>query len=74
MDWISKFRAAGGAEPADPPNETVNNGAPYDADKAIRSSAEKLAAAGDRQESIAEEIERQQISLAARYLAAVRAR
>jgi hypothetical protein len=75
MSWISRFRASGGAEPADPWNETVINGAPYDVRKAIRSSPENPAAPGDRPDAhIAEEIKRRQISLAVRYVAAVRAR
>jgi hypothetical protein len=74
MDWISRFRASGEAEPADPADETVINGAPYDAQKEVRSSPESPAAPGDRPEAIAEEIKRQQISAVVRYVAAVRAR
>jgi hypothetical protein len=74
MGWISRFRASGGAEPAVPWNETVINGAPYDARKAIRSSPENPAAPDRPDPHIAEEIKRRQLSLAVRYLAAVRAR
>ena len=74
MDLTSIFRASGEAEPADPADETVINGAPYDAQKEIRSSPQNPAAPGDRPEAIAEEIKRQQISALARYVAAVRAR
>jgi hypothetical protein len=75
MGWINKFGGPREAEPADPWGETVINGVPYDAHKAIRSDAEKPAAPVDRQDAqIAEEIKRRQISLAVRYVAAVRAR
>lgn len=75
MGWINTLGASGEAELADPWDETVINGAPYDSHKAIRSGAEKPAAAVDRQNAqIAEEIKRRQISLAVRYVAAVRAR
>jgi hypothetical protein len=70
MGWISSFRASGEAKQADPWNETVISGAPYDAHKAIRSSHP-----GDRPDAhIAEEIRRRQTSLAVRYVVAVRAR
>ena len=29
-DWMSRYRGSGAAEPADPADETVINGAPYD--------------------------------------------
>jgi hypothetical protein len=74
MDWINRFRASGNAEPANPWDETVINGAPYDAHKAIRSYPEPPSAPGDRPEAIAEEIKRRQLSAVMRYLAAVRAR
>jgi hypothetical protein len=76
MGWINKFGGPREAEPADPWDETVINGAPHDDHKAIRSDAGKAAAAPvDRQNAqIAEEIKRRQISLAVRYVAAVRAR
>ena len=74
MGWINKFRSSSEAEPADPWNETVINGAPYDA-KAIRSGAEHPAAPVDRQDAqIADEIKHRQTSLAVRYVAMVRAR
>ena len=47
MDWMSKFRASGKAEPADPADETVINGAPYDARKEIRNGPPNPAAPGD---------------------------
>ena len=74
MGWNSRFGASGEAERADPWDETVINGAPYDAHKVIRSSPENPAAPGDRPEAVAEEIKRRQISLVVRYVAAVRAR
>ena len=36
MGWINTFRAWGEAERPDPADETVINGAPYDANKRIR--------------------------------------
>ena len=75
MVWISRFRGSGKDEPADPWDETVIKGAMYNAPKAIRSSAENAAAAGDSADAqIAQEIKRRQISLVVRYVSAVRAR
>jgi hypothetical protein len=75
MDWMNRFRASGGAEPADPADETVINGAPYDAQKEIRNSPRYPAAPGDRSdEGIAEEIRQRQVSALVRYVAAFRAR
>jgi len=75
MSRINTFRASGAAEPADPADETVINGAPYDAHMAIRSGADNPATPIDAPDArIAEEIKRRQISLALRYVAAVRAR
>jgi len=75
MSWINAFRASGEAERAAPSDETVINGAPYDAREAIRSGAETAATpVGAPDARVAEEIKRRQISLALRYVAAVRAR
>ena len=75
MARMKIFRAWGEAERAEPSDETVINGAPYDADKAIRSGAENTAAPVNRLDAqIAEEIRRRQVSLAVRYVAALRAR
>jgi hypothetical protein len=75
MSWINAFRASGEDERADPSDETVINGAPYDAHEAIRSGAETAATpVGAPDARVAEEIKRRQISLALRYVAAVRAR
>jgi hypothetical protein len=74
MGWMSRFRGSREAEPADPADETVINGAPYDAQKEIRSSPQIPAAPGDRPEAIAEEIKRRQLSAVVRYVAALRAR
>jgi hypothetical protein len=75
MSRINTFRASGDAKPADPADETVINGAPYDAHEAIRIGAENPATPfGAPEARIAEEIKRRQISLALRYVAAVRAR
>jgi hypothetical protein len=75
MGRINTFWASGGAEPVDPSNETVINGVPYDAHQGIQSGAENPATPVDRQDAqISGEIKRQQISLAVRYVAALRAR
>ena len=75
MVRINTFGASGEAEPADPSDETVINGAPYDGDQAIRSGAENPAAPVDRPDAqIAKEIKRRQVSLTVRYVAALRAR
>jgi hypothetical protein len=75
MGWTSRFRGSGEAEPATPWGATTVNGAPSGARKAIRSSPNNPAAPGNRPDGqIAEEIKRRQISLAVRYVAAVRAR
>ena len=75
MDWMNRFRASGRAEPADPTDETVINGAPYDAQKEIRNSPRYPAAPGDPSDAgIAEEIRQRQVSALVRYVAAFRAR
>ncbi len=75
MGRINTFGASGEAERADPADETVINGAPYDAHQAIRSGAANPAAPVDRPHAqIAEEIKRRQISLAVRYLTTLHAR
>jgi hypothetical protein len=73
MLWISRFRGSGNAEPAWMRPLSMANGAPspYSAHEA----PENAAAPRDRPDpQIAEEIKRRQISLALRYVAAVRAR
>lgn len=74
MDWMSRFRGTGYAERTDPADETVINGAPFDARNTSRSGPESLAPPGDREVTLAEEIKRRQISAVVRYVAAVRAR
>jgi hypothetical protein len=75
MRWNSRFGASGEAESGDPVDETVINGAPYVAHKAVRSSPQSPAALGDRPDAhIAEEIKRRQIALVVRYVATVRTR
>ena len=76
MSRINTFRASGDAEPADSADQTVIHGAPpYDAHITIRSGAENPATPIDAPDArIGEEIKRRQISLALRYVAAVRAR
>jgi methylaspartate ammonia-lyase len=74
MSRINTFGPSGEAERADL-DETVINGAPYDGDQAIRSGAENPGVSVDRPDApIAEEIKRRQVSLAVRYVAALRAR
>jgi hypothetical protein len=56
-------------------DDTVIDGASYDAHEAIRSGAENPAASVDRPDAqISEEIKRRQVSLGVRYVAALRAR
>jgi len=75
MDWMNRFRASGRAEPADPTDETVINGAPYDAQKEIRNSPRYPAAPADPSDAgIAEEIKQRQVSALVPYVAAFRAR
>jgi hypothetical protein len=88
MGRINTFAPSGEAERADPSNETVINGAPYVGDQTIRSGAENPvgdqtirsgaenpAASVDRPDApISKEIRRRQVSLAVRYVAALRAR
>ena len=75
MSRSNTFRASGDAKPADPADETVINGAAHGADRAIRSGAENPATPVDVPDArVAEAIKRRQISLALRYVAAVRAR
>jgi hypothetical protein len=73
MSWLNTFLASGevgvGARP-DPCDETVINGAPYDARNADRSGAEHPVTRPDAQ--IAAEIKRRQIALVTRYVATVR--
>ena len=75
MSRIDTFWVSGEAEPADPADEAVINGAPYDAQKEIRNSPQTPAAPGEPPDAgIAEEIKRRQMSALVRYVAAVRAR
>jgi hypothetical protein len=73
MGWINMLRASGETQRADPSDETVTNGAPYNAHPAIRSNAENPAASVDRAGAqVSEEIKRRQLWLLERYVAAVR--
>jgi hypothetical protein len=75
MGRINTFGAFGEAERADSSDETVISGAPYGPHQASRHGAENRSAPVDRPDApIAEEIKRQQVSLAVRYVAALRAR
>jgi hypothetical protein len=73
MGWISRFRESRDKEPSNPWDETVINGAPYDPYKSIRSGVENVAPSSAPQNAnIAEEVKRRQVSLAVRYVAAIR--
>ena len=77
MGWFSRLLASRQAESVNPGDETVINAAPYHPQMSIRSSARNSAdraEADSLDEQNAEEIKRRQISLAVRYVAAVRAR
>ena len=75
MGRIDTFRASAEAERADPADETVINGAPYDPHQTIRCGAANPAAPVDCPDAqIAEEIKGRQISLAVRYLTTLHAR
>jgi hypothetical protein len=75
MVWINRFGGSRKAEPAGQWDESVIKGAPYNARGASRSNPENVVAPGDWPDAqIAEEIKRRQVSLAVRYVAAVRAR
>jgi hypothetical protein len=74
MGWMSRFLAPAATARAAPCDETVVNGARYDAGNASPGNLEKPAASGDLPDApLAEEIKRRQISLAVRYVVAVRA-
>ena len=75
MGWISKIRKSMDAEPANSEDDTIINDASYDAYKGVQSGVEEFAPPTSQQNSnIADEVKRRQISLALRYVAAVRAR
>jgi len=76
MNWIRKSRGFQSGESSDPADETVINTAPYDSrraapDSQIGSMSQTLPVPDDH---TAEEIKRRQVSLALRYIMAVRAR
>jgi hypothetical protein len=74
MGWNNKFRRSAGAAPDRVRNETVTMRV-SDGLKPIRSSAQIPPASGDDPDKqIAEEIKRRQVSLAVRYITALRAR
>ena len=75
LSRTNTFRVSGEAKPAYPADETVMNGTSCDADKALQSGAENPITPVDAPDArVAEAIKRRQISLALRYVAAVRAR
>jgi hypothetical protein len=75
MGWISRLLASREAKRADPRNETVINGEPYNTCNAVGSNPDNPAFHGDGTDvQIAEEIKQRQIALAVRYVTSVRAR
>lgn len=75
MSWISRFRAPGKAQQATSGDEIAIDGVPYDAHNAIRSRPEDPHDSAEGADAaIAEDIKRRQVSLALRYVLAVRAR
>lgn len=70
MGWINRLRSSGKAKRADPLDETVINGEPYDPYRV----AQKSAAASLPEAEIPEEIRRRQSALLVNYVRAVRAR
>ncbi|HEY7944250.1 MAG: hypothetical protein ACHP7M_09995 [Burkholderiales bacterium] len=62
MSWIMAVRAAADTEAANPWDETVINGAPYDACKAIRPAAANPGPVVERPDTqFAEELKRRQL-------------
>ncbi|MBU6483945.1 MAG: hypothetical protein KGJ99_06290 [Betaproteobacteria bacterium] len=75
MNWIGRYRASGEAEPAAPWHETAIANMRYDARNAPWSSPENAPAPSEsRGSEIPEDIKRRQVSVALRYVMAVRAR
>lgn len=76
MNWISKSLGFGRGEAFNPAGETIINRAPDDASFAIQDGlirgTPKIPTVPD--DHTAEEIKRRQVSLALRYIMAVRAR
>jgi hypothetical protein len=70
MGWMNRMRLSGKAKRADPLDETVINGEPYDPYRV----AQKSAAARLPEAEIPEEIRRRQSALLVNYVRAVRAR
>jgi len=76
MNWISKSLGFGRREAFDPAADTNINGTPYDARLAIQDNLIRGTPKGPTvpDDHTAEEIRRRQVSLALRYIMAVRAR
>ena len=70
MGWMNRLLPMGVAGRADPLDETIINGEPYDPYR----GAQKSAAAVGPQAEITEEVKRRQMALLVRYVRAVRAR
>lgn len=76
MSWIRQSRGFATGERSDPADETVINSAPLDS---RRATPDRPIGGGSRTPTVpddhtAEEIKRRQVSLALRYIMAVRAR
>ena len=75
MSWIGRFPASREAEPAAARRDTAIHDPPYDARNAMWRSSENAAAPSEIPGGeFLEEIKRRQVSLALRYVLAVRAR
>jgi hypothetical protein len=70
MGWMNRLRSLGEADRADPLDETVINGEPYDPYRGTQKSAHAVGP----QAEIPEEIKRRQTALLADYVRALRAR
>jgi hypothetical protein len=70
MGWMNRLRSSGVAGRADPLDETVINGKPYDPYR----GAQKSAAAVGPEAEIPEEVKRRQTALLVKYVRSVRAR
>jgi hypothetical protein len=70
MGWMNRLQSSGEAEWADPLDETVINGEPYDPYRVVQEAAP----AGRPEAEIPEEIKRRQTALLVDYVRALRAR
>jgi hypothetical protein len=70
MGWMNRLHSSGEAEWADPLDETVINGEPYDPYRVAQKAGPAVGPAAE----IPEEIKRRQTTLLVNYVRAVRAR